>query len=275
MTASAVLGILAKTNGLITFPSVALALLIHVIARRPPRRPQQMPTYAIVFIVVVPLLALMCPVGQFRQNWQRYGIPLTLNMDPQPRPFFFTKTEPSLPGILSVSHGFLTFRFFSLLSQPHLSYSTTTFPAHRTSLWSQIYGHAHFAHFDAHPPNWVSTRRSVVYCGRAIFVLALLPTAMILIGLSQASRKMLLGLSSRDVDLPGNIMTSAMYASVFFITAYAYQYRVFTVMKAIFIYPALLAFPYLFVVGFDGAVARLRRSHALLVESLLGGLILL
>jgi hypothetical protein len=106
-------------------------------------------------------------------------------------------------------------------------------------------------------------------------VLALLPTAMILIGLSQAGRKMLLGLRSRDVDLPSCIMASAFYAFVLFVSAYAYRYRAFTVMKAIFIYPALLAFPYYFVVGFDRTVGRLRRPHALFVETLLGGLILL
>src|SRR3989442_15182227 len=63
---------------------------------------------------------------------------------------------------------------------------TTLFRSHRTSLWSQLYGRAHFSHFAQHPPSWRNTSPLVVTVGRLIFVLALLPTAFLLAGVMRA-----------------------------------------------------------------------------------------
>jgi hypothetical protein len=52
-----------------------------------------------------------------------------------------------------VADGFLTFRLLNLLREPYITYPPAAYPVHRTSFWSQIYGRAHFVHFDAWPPS--------------------------------------------------------------------------------------------------------------------------
>jgi hypothetical protein len=173
----------------------------------------------------------------------------------------------------------MTFRFIDLVAQPYITYSRTDYPRHRTSLWSQVYGGAHLAHFDGHPPSWVSRRASVRYASRAILFLALIPTALLLVGIAQRTVRAARGIIDRErhVDVCSVMMTVACFAFAIFLTAYAYRYRAFSVMKPIFIYPALLAFPYHFAVGFDwiGARCRRRSGIALLFQTLLTGLIVL
>lgn len=57
------------------------------------------------------------------------------------------------------------------------------YPRHRTSVWTQVYARTHSIHFDAWPPAWASSHPLVLNLTRVIFVLALLPTALVLTGI--------------------------------------------------------------------------------------------
>ena len=153
------------------------------------------------------------------------------------------------PGITSIVNGFLTFRVVSMLEDPLLETEARTpeagtFPRHRTSLWSLLYGGAHSVHYAYYPPAWRVPQGLAERVVRTIVLLALLPTMVLVIGLVRgalyAARQTLRAVRhpdwSADVLL---ILTAGGYLA--FVALYGYRYRDFATMKAIFICPAALA----------------------------------
>jgi hypothetical protein len=277
MTVATALGIVSKTNGVITFAAIALALTLFAVTAGGRNR-SVLRSYAVAFVLGVVLLEILNPLGQAVQNWRREGSPFALNIEAAPSPRLIEQTFTDLPGVRSIADAFLTFRFVDLLTTPYIaSYTSTGYPEHRTSLWSQLYGRAHAIHFSAHPPSWLARRPGVLNLARAIFVLALLPTALMVIGVVLGSAKSVTAIMRGEAPPPSLVLTIVVAAFTGFIIAYAYRYRMFVVMKAVFLYPALLAFPYFFASGFDRvrAMTAPRRLPRIAIESALAALLLL
>jgi hypothetical protein len=271
MTAAAVLGVLSKTNGIVTCCAVAVALVLTTFSRRREAAGRKMAVFAVAFVVVVPLLVALNPLAQCRENWRRYGSPVTLNIAPQARPLLLEKTHAWWPGIRSVADGFLTFRLLNLLREPYITYPPAAYPVHRTSFWSQIYGRAHFVHFDAWPPSWVSHDPAVLWIGRAILLLALIPTVLLLSGIATETARLAKAVMT-GASLASLVLTLSWFAFVGFAVLYAYRYRAFTVMKAIFIYPAALSFVHHFAAAFDRVSTTLARHSSRWMKLLEGAL---
>src|SRR5262249_47396313 len=114
---------------------------------------------------------------------RRAGSPFAINRPPVPWPHFFEETQAGRPGITSIVHSYLTFRIVDLVLNPTNDLRMQPRHAHRTSLWSQLYGRAHFAHFPAAPQSWKQVHSPFINgVGRAIMILALVPTTLMVLG---------------------------------------------------------------------------------------------
>jgi hypothetical protein len=173
-----------------------------------------------------------------------------LNIDRQPLPALFKQRPVAQPGILSVQDGFFTFKFIDLLRHPRIE-NGPAYLSSRTSLWTQLYGRAYSVHFDNWPYSWSTTGEQGFPLSRAIYILALLPTLLLLVGAAMEIFLTLKSLIKRNPALAAETnygLTALIFSGfVLFIILYALEYRDYSVMKAIFLYPAMLAFPLLFL----------------------------
>ena len=256
MTFSAILAGISKGNGLVVFLAIlgvfAVALYRWSSGTRLMRHRLGLYTaiFLMVYLAVVPLL------GSYWELYRRYGSPFVTPMLPAPFPKLFEKSFVYKPGVTSIADSFLTFRFFDLLRNPVSTTDTTQYPLHRTSLWSQLYGRAHFAHFDAWPPSWQLPNDGgqrvaslVQNLGRLIFLSALPPTVLLLVALwrrSVSSIRWFAGAKGSDVSLGDWLLYLSVLGGLAFIVVYSLRYRDYAVMKAIFIFPGLLGFLMLF-----------------------------
>jgi dolichyl-phosphate-mannose-protein mannosyltransferase len=254
MTGAVVLAVLSKGNALVVFIAVS-AVLLHATLRTP-----RLAAASAAFVLIV--LGSAVTFGSYRRNWQDTGDPFAINGDRPPLPHLIAPSYVYRPGVTSVVDAYLTFRLFDLLRHPANTNEPTGYPRHRTSLWSQLYARAHFAHFAQHPPTWRNTSPLVLTVGRLILIAALLPTALLLMGLARAAR---------DVAVPGRrraltseallvlelrVLTALGFIG--FIILYTLTYRDFSTMKAEFLFPALL--PYATCFGEEAERVRLRSA---------------
>jgi hypothetical protein len=137
------------------------------------------------------------------------------------------------------------------MEYPRLTNNAEGYPAHRTSLWTQLYAHANSVHFDNWPLSWTTKGNENFFLTRAIYLLALLPFGMIILGAMVSLvefLRILLGNSPGSLQRVNYGLFDALFWShIAFIIVYALQFRDFSMMKAIFIYPGLLAFAWLFI----------------------------
>jgi hypothetical protein len=263
MTAFAILAGLSKGNGLVVGIAIVLVFALaliqgwdgHSLTRR------QIFFYGTIFlaayVAVVPML------GPYWEHYRRYGSPFVINMRPALFPHVFEKTfvyrppaEKPAPGVTSIADALLTFRLLDMLRTPVITNDPDRYPQHRTSLWSQLYGRAHFVHFDAWPRawqlpevRWQWATRLVWNLGRLIFLCALLPTILLLVAVLRrfvAALRWVIKAQDPPVQFGQWLLDLSVFGYIAFIVAYSLRYRDFTVMKAIFIFPGLLGFLTLF-----------------------------
>jgi hypothetical protein len=243
-----ILGISSKTNVWVSAIAIFLALLIQVWTEKQSQVRRLL--IACLFGAVTLVLSILNPLNQYISNYRAYGSPVLLNIDRQPRPHFFVQTTSDRPGILSIQDGIFTFKFIDLLRYPRIE-NGAVYPPSRTSLWTQIYGRAYSVHFDNFPKSWSTTGEQGFTLSRAIYILALLPTLLLLIGAAMEIYLVLKSLIKRDPELASAThfgLTAITFTGfVLFIIIYALEYRDFSVMKEIFLYPAMLTFPLLFL----------------------------
>jgi hypothetical protein len=243
-----ILGISSKTNVWVSAIAIFLGLLIQAWMEK--ENKGRMLLAAGLFGLVTLVASALNPVNQYISNYREYGSPILLNIERQPLPAFFKQTSAYRPGILSIQDGFLTFKFIDLLRYPRIDDATPYAPS-RTSLWTQLYGRANSVHFENWPESWFTAGEQGFTLSRAIYILALLPTALLLIGAGMEIFLALKGLIKRDPELAAAThfgLTAITLTGFFlFIIIYALEYRDFSVMKAIFLYPAMIVFPLLFL----------------------------
>jgi len=247
------LAISTKTNGIVTFGVLLLLLLIRI--WRSPAQRTRYEAFTLAYLVLIPVLLLANPFNQYISNLQKYGSPFLLNISRQPLPAWDTLTETNArPGILTLQDGFFTFKLPSLLEHPRIENPAQgSYPAHRTSLWTQLYGRAHSLHFDNWPPAWQISNQALFPLLRAIYLLALLPTLTLLWGIG----RMLWRLTQPSPqNLQEGLWGLALIGYLAFVAFYALTYRDFSVMKAIFLFPALPALPLAFLAGMQSLPRR-------------------
>ena len=243
-----ILGICSKTNVWITAIAILLALLIKAFVEKQGR--SRMLWSAVLFGLLTLVISIFNPLNQYISNVQDYGSPILLNIDQQPLPDFFKQTSAARPGILSIQDGFFTFKFGDMLRYPRNENGYVYTPT-RTSLWTQLYARANSVHFDDWPISWSTSGEQGFALSRAIYILALLPALFLLVGAAMEIFLFLKSLIKRDPNLAAathfGLTALTFIGFVLFIILYALEYRDYSVMKAIFLYPAMLTFPLLFM----------------------------
>ncbi len=245
-----VLGIATKTNAWVTAIAIVITLFIRAFSE--PVRRKKVVTQGIAFLITVPVLTVINPLTQYVANYETYRKPISMNIGTLPLPPLFEKTKYNdRGGILSIQDGFFTFKFASLLDHPRIEYDHDNYPPNRTSFWTVLYGNAHSASFSNYPPSWSSTGTQGFLLARGIFTLALLPTILLFVGAAMETFLVLRSLYKRDL-MSAQTISYGMFALIFigyisFAILYALFYQTFLVLKAIFIFPALLTFPFLFL----------------------------
>ena len=251
MTVSAILAALSKANGMVVFIAI-LVVFAAACLRSPGRLSITRPKLALYSGVFLGgFLTLVSVFGPYWGQYRRYGSPFAVgSMRPDPFPNVFKKTYVARPGVTSLIDSYLTFRFFDMLKNPVITNSANDYPLHRTSLWSQLYGRAHFVHFDAWPPSWEKRHWVVLWLGRLIFIFALFPTVLLLTGMARGCSSTIrwIGNCIKNGEAPlGDLLLNlAAFGYLAFIILYALRYRDFATMKAIFLFPGLLGYLMLF-----------------------------
>lgn len=257
------LGMASKTNIVVTGIAIALAFLVRAWTARINKGRAWVA--AGIFIVAILILNVINPFTQYITNTQRYGTPLLTNTGNPVPPKFFEHSTYERPGVLSVADALFTFKFIDLLKHPLISNGAEYSP-NRTSLWTQLYGRAHSVHFDNWPYTWQPVDDRDYPLSRAIYILALLPTLLMLLGAFLEFASVIKAVFKRDNTLSARsahglfIITFAGYVA--FVALYALLYRDFSYMKAIFIYPAILGFPYFFIRGVRFVMDRMKKPVA-------------
>ncbi len=264
-TLSALLAITTKGNGLVAVAAVVMALgiLSHLLVRSRTGANLFVPAF-VCFLLVVPFAAVLNPLTQYRHNLERYG---SINVLAQTRPEFpqfFQKTYTAMAGVRSIADSFFTFRLMNMIAYPCINESDDSYPLHRTSFWSQLFGRAHFIHYDAHPPSWATTDPVVLNIGRIILPLALIPTIVLLIGLASEIRFVfshVMKTATFFAETQGWFLVLFFAGYLAFAILYSLFFRESGTMKAIVLYPALLTFPYFFAKGFGLIETKLRNHY--------------
>jgi hypothetical protein len=255
------LGIVSKPHAWVT----AIAILLILIARAYTSKLESKKAwlFSAVFLITVPILTVINPLSQYIVNYQHYEMPIPLTPRRVPLPYLAAYTpgcEPQRlnpknvycrPGILSVKSGFFTFKYISLLEHPRNEGISEGYPAFQTSFWTFMYAGAHSIHFLNFPSAWETTGTEGFTIARGIFILALLPTILILVGLAMEVYLFLKGVfrhgSALTLATSHGLFACTFIGYLLFVAIYTYTYRDFSFMKAIFAFPALLTFPYLFL----------------------------
>jgi hypothetical protein len=261
------LGIATKTNIFVTAFAILITLLVKAFVKK-----QSLMLYtAALFLPSVLTLSFLNPLTQYLTNYQNFGSAVGMNKPKQPFPAFFEKSYVVRPGIVSIQDGIFTFKFISLMKQPRLTNNAEGYPAHRTSLWTQIYAHANSVHFDNWPISWSTRGNEIFPLTRAIYVLALLPFAMLLLGaglsLAEFLRALFRNLPDSLYKVDYGLFDVLFWGHVAFIILYVLQFRDFSMMKAIFVYPALLAFLVFFIKS-GNAVQRVLNENKWFIATL-------
>ncbi len=285
------LGIASKDNAWVTAIAIFFILLVLAFTKKVPFKRAVL--FSTVFLVVVPMLSILNPLNQYIVNYQKYGTPIPFNVPRPPLPYLAAYTpgcEPQKinpknvycrPGILSVKSGFFTFDYFALLEHPRNEGLSEGYPIFQTSFWTFMYAGAHSIHFLNFPATWTTTGNEGFTIARGIFILALIPTIYILGGLVIEVYLFCKGLF-RHESASAQTTSYGLFACTFigyllFVAFYTYLYRDFSFMKAIFAFPALITFPYLFLRAAEPLYAflskKIRLTTYILDASMVGLLI--
>jgi hypothetical protein len=256
-----VLGISSKTNLWVTAVAITLALLVQACVEK--KEVLRKVAVSLAFLVAVTGLSILNPLNQYITNTEKYGSPVLVNVEREPLPALITKTESSHPGLLSIADGIFTFRYFDLIRHP-LIQNGDSYTPNRTSLWAQIYGRAHSIHFPNWPGTWSAKAEEGSNLTRTLFIFALPPTLLLVFGALLEMINTVKTMVKPDATLASKntygFLSMLFIGYLLFLVLYTILYRNFSVMKAIFIYPVLPAFPIFFIRGMEWFIARIIRS---------------
>jgi hypothetical protein len=232
--------------------------------------------YLVLWLVAYGLI--VPSAGQYIERYKENGSAFYNGDRPNPLPNLYARSTPGRPGVVSFSESYLSFPFVNLVEYPViLSQESDINPANRTSLWAQLYGRANFAHFDQWPWSWRTDNPIVLNIGRCILVLALFPTlagAFYFFYSAVINLRALFWRGKIEEELW--IHTLALGGYILFVAVYAWEYRDFSTMKAIFIFPAMISIVYFIAKGLTALYARIENIIArFAMQAILGSLALL
>lgn len=244
------LAVASKANGWVAVIAIFLTFLIKGFFDKVNRLWAL--SFGIIFALMMPLISVVNPLTQYLYNYRHYGSPILSNMDlPSPPPLFGSAPFSEL-GVELIQDGFFTFKFIEILEHPVIDINR---PTTASSFWTSFYGRAYSLHFDYWPPTWRNRSEYVLNLTRAIFVLALVPTFLLLFGFIVECIKLIWSLLQQKIadieNLNYGLFLLTFVGYIAFVMFYTYVYRTNAVMKPIFALPGLLSIVVLFLRGTD------------------------
>jgi hypothetical protein len=259
------LAVISKGSGLVVFVAVIICLSARLIVTFRQRRKTFY--YSIAFLLISSFTTVsILYFSPYYEYFQKYGTFIVINRQKAQPPYLFKNTFPERPGITSVVSGYFTFHFIDLLKTPYVT-NFGEYSLHRTSLLSQLYGRAFSVHFARWPEGWVNLDIGVINLTRTIFILGLLPFAILVTGIIESLTKIVgkfVGDNAKEKNVDW-IFSVVFILFIAMIVIYTYRYRDFSLMKTIFLYPAMLSFVYFLMVGLE-SFKKLLRNHISLLK---------
>jgi len=238
-----VLSILSKGTGWVVYGSITAILLLEMLF---PSVQKKLKRLAIIFLVYNSIFFIaVIFFTPYPYYYQKYHNPFIINATkPTVQAAFFKKSYVGRPGVTSIVDSFYTFRLDDLLLHPYVINSPQPYFINRTSYWSQIYAQFNSIHFLQFPPSWGNTSVKVLSLTRSLLIMGLpLGLIMVLGYLTQIVIliKKFLKHSFSFSDFTHSFLF-VFYFSVILVCMlyYAYAYRDFSFMKAIFLFPGIV-----------------------------------
>jgi hypothetical protein len=279
MIIATILAGLSKGNGLVVLLALMGVWVLRMIIKGwKEGRFFVLSSFALLFFWLLTYLLIVPYFGQYIERYEEQGSPFVTNLKADPLPSLFASSESGRSGVISFSESYLSFPILSLLQTPMITSQTIDIaPAHRVSLWAQLYGSANFAHFLQWPESWQSTTPFIIDIGRCIIVLGLFPTIagalwFIIFWIRNLLDLLLRGRFEEESWVHILILTGYLA----FVCLYAWEYRDFGTMKAIFIFPALISIVFFISGGLEACFGRLQGAAMhILMQVGLGVLVVL
>ena len=238
--ASLVLGSMAKLNFGVFFIATLITLTALAILHRNyslSLKKGYLGTALIGFLLSA--ISFLSFNGYIR-DYQESGKLFTYNTPTYTLPHLYHLDSDYSPGIRSIYSGYFKFHYFDLLKNPHLSYTGDLRFQHMHSHFSQLYGRFYFLGFDNWPPQWRADKPVVNAVGRISLAAGIVPTLLLIIGLFLTLRNVFKGWENLKRD---ESWVYLLYIAGFlgFSVLFSLMGRTFVFMKAIYIFPGLLA----------------------------------
>lgn len=182
------------------------------------------------------------------RDYKENGKLFTYNTPTYELPHLYHLDMVYIPGIRSVYSGYFKFHYFDLIRNPHLSYTGKLRFQHIHSHFSQVYGRFYFLGFDNWPAQWRTDSPLVTAVGRISLAVGILPVFLLFIGLFLLLKNLFKGWENLKRD---ESWIYLLYIAGFlgFSVLFSLFGRTFVFMKAIYIFPGLLATIVPFLLG--------------------------
>ena len=259
--AATILAGISKGNGLVMLAVSALIFAVSFIKPPPGIWARRMiVAHGSVFLVIS--TGMIGTLGSYIQLARETGTPFANGWEHSG----LLKHPVIRPGLTTPLTGLATFRFVDLLAHPKSTDSRSNYPVHRTSLWSRVYAQSVFVQFESWPKSWETFSPTVLALGRLLFVIALVPLVAMLYGLITGTVTSVRSWWESSAPAGGVyaqlFIVIAAFAYLLFVALYSMKLRDYSTMKAIFIYPATVAFAWSFAIGAQRSISWKRFAGA-------------
>lgn len=232
---------LTKGNGLVFIGLYPILIGLYILCTRKilwKQITRQFIVWSFAFITIA-------WAGNYVDKYEKYDNPFITNVDPP-----YEKATWDTPGDMAFRKGvntykeaFFSFPLGSLLAEPYNENGLENYPEHRQNLWTQLLGQFSNHLFERYPETWISYNNDMYNFARVNFLLHIILFLGVLAGL-------ILTLSKRT-QVAFQFIAHTLISTIFlvFVIKYSAQYRDFSFMKVVFIYPAFVSLIYLSAKG--------------------------
>lgn len=253
---SIILAGLTKGNSLILIIGVIIVFIIKIISTENFNFAINKGYLGSLTIILIMTILIVGYFGEYYSNYEKYGKPIVYNTPIGEIPHLYKETSFRRPGVKSIIGGYFTFRIIDIIKNPVITNDKYTYPLHRTSVWSQLYGRTHFIYFDYWPPGlWQCNDSKMMAVGRIALTLALFPSILFLLAFLKDIRIWSVLFFRKKNDFLKNcnewIFHIFIFGFVAFIILFTAVGRDFSFMKIIYLFPAVLAVLIPLLKGFE------------------------
>jgi hypothetical protein len=243
---------LTKASGLLLTTLFIIIFSVRLISERNQRTVKKLIKHFLMFLVFY--LLIVPYLGGYYTNYKKYNSFALSTWEKDTPPHFITPSYVARPGVQDMVHGFLTFRYFDMVRQPYINNEADNYPLHRTSLWSQLYGRTFFMHFDQWPGSWQTHNDFIIFVGRILIVLGIIPLLLFILGIIYTAYLIYKAVIQKGLFPSDSIHLLITFCFLCASVKYCCDYRDFGAMKSIYIFPALLSYLKLTGIGLDKMV---------------------